>query len=201
MTHPAASLPRPEISTTVGPQIGEVCLHPSRPPLWDRAAFLIPAQSPRANQPPMNTELIAALAPQLASLIHPGDGDTPPYPLCLPTFQTATLPSGMAEELAEQLGIPNADISTMFLEALFHQIGAAGYDIVPKTAHAELQVAAAANEHKRNAVKHFHGKCGAPLFRAMVTDFNTDQPRINCAVITALGNMNPDCASGHKAAA
>jgi len=143
----------------------------------------------------MTADLIAALAPQLSALIHPTTGQ----PLLIPTFRTATLPQGMREELAEQLGNSGNDIATTFLQALFHAVDGAGYEIVSKAEQAELRAAAAVNEHKRNEIKQFVGQCGAPLFRAMITDFNTDQPRINCAVIGSFGGMSIDCANGHKA--
>lgn len=147
----------------------------------------------------MTAELIARLAPQLGALPRPDDGSGEQQVLCLPTFRAATLPEGMGGELAEQLGINNADINSAFLEALFHAIDLLGYEILPRSETSEMRAAALINEGKRNQVKHFHTTCGAPLFRAMIQDFDTDNPRINCAVIKALGSMSTDCKSGHKA--
>lgn len=136
-----------------------------------------------------HTTLIGKIAPTLPALLHPGGDGQDPYPLILPMFQAVQLPPGMAQEMAEELGLPSSDIATQFLEALFHTIETVGGHTLIDTAElADLSAAAAANEYKRNEVKIFHGqRCGKPLFRAMVTDFNTDQPRVPCAV------MDHDC--------
>lgn len=142
-----------------------------------------------------HADLIAKIAPLLPLLPRPNTDGVEQPPLCLPMFQTAQLPPGMAEEMAEELGSATADINSVFLEALFHTIEThTGHTLISHKQLAALEAAAAANEHKRNQVKHFHGdRCGQPLFQAMVTDFNTDQPRINCAVITAMATMNHNC--------
>ena len=143
----------------------------------------------------MTADLIAALAPQLSALVHPTTGQ----PLLIPTFRTATLPQGMREELAEQLGNSGNDIATTFLEALFHAVDGADYEIVTKAELQDMRAAASANEHKRNEIKAFHCRqCAAELFRAMITDFNTDKPAIDRTVIRALRNMDPDCSTGHQ---
>jgi hypothetical protein len=143
-------------------------------------------------------DLIAQLAPMLRCLTHPGNERTPPYPLALPTFAAATLPPGMAEELRQELGVENPDISTAFLEALLHTIDQLGRTVIAKTELDELRTAASANEHKRNQVKQFVTDCGAPLFRATIRDFDTDKPRITCGVIKAVGQMSGNCANGHR---
>lgn len=145
-------------------------------------------------------ELAERLAPYLATLIHPGDDDTLPFPLSLPTFQTASLPEGMTEEMAEELGLPTPDISKHFLEALFALMVQQGIAFIGTATLADMEAAAAANEVKRNDAKDFLADCcGSKLFRVRVKDFDTQHPRITPDVITAMANMSLDCSRGHKA--
>lgn len=145
-------------------------------------------------------ELAERVAPKLGELVHPGDADVPPFPLSLATFQPSVLPEGMADAEAEELGLPTANLSKLFLEALF-ALMEREYGVVFADAHelAALTTAAQAREHKRNEKKALTCQCGVRLGQLMVQDFDTDNPRVSPAIIKAFATMNPDCATGHKA--
>lgn len=126
-------------------------------------------------------DLAEQAAPHLATLVHPGDQDVPPFPLSLPIFQPAVLPEGMAAEEAEELGLPSPEFGKLFLQALFHMMTTQlGVTMVDAAELADLQAAAATHEHKRNEVKRFQFACGQPAFRVMVKDFDSDHPIIPC---------------------
>lgn len=126
--------------------------------------------------------LAEKLAPKLPGLIHPGDSETDPFPLIIPSFQTATLPEGMAQDMADELGMPSPDICLHFLEAVLHLIDVEGYDILPKAEVADLRAAATLNEGKRNQVVTFHTPCGAEM-RAMARDFDREHPLVPCELV------------------
>lgn len=67
-------------------------------------------------------DLAEQAAPHLATLIYPGDNDTPAFPLNVPVFQPHTLPEGMADAEAEELGLPTNNFGILFLKALFHTL-------------------------------------------------------------------------------
>lgn len=148
----------------------------------------------------MDTDALAErLAPMLATLVHPGDADTPPFPLSLPTFQTAALPEGMTEEMAEELGLPTPDLGKHFLEALFALIESQGITLIETTILEDMAAAASVNEGKRNEVKEFLADCcGTVLMRVMVKDFDTKHPRITPDVIPAMAAKSMDCSKGHR---
>ncbi|XTP37102.1 hypothetical protein ACORG1_13170 [Mycobacterium sp. TJFP1] len=130
---------------------------------------------------PWNAEAVERIAPGLATLTHPGDADTPPFPMHLSVFQAATLPEAMVEEMAEDMGMPSPDIALHFLEALSHLADTLGYEaFTPKAEMAELRAAASVNEDKRNAIKQCRTACGEPAYRIMFRDFNTDEPIVPC---------------------
>lgn len=143
--------------------------------------------------------LAARLAPHLASLVHPGDADTPPFPLMLPVFQTQTLPEGMAQDMAEQAGMPTPDLALHWLEAVLHLIESVGnVELVDKAELTRLRAATREREPKRNEIKPVHcATCNTVLFRCNIRDFDTDHPRITPEVITALHSKTVDCA-GHQ---
>ena len=147
-------------------------------------------------------DLAEQAAPLLGTLVHPGDQDTPPFPLSLPMFQPATLPEGMAQEVGDEFELPLNDIPKVFLQALFHMLDTQlGVTIVDAAELADLQTAAAAQEHRRTEQLHIHCQCGTKLVRLAVTDFQTTQPRVNGpALIKAMQTMNADCGTGHKVA-
>ena len=126
-------------------------------------------------------DLAEQAAPLLGTLVHPGDQDTPPFPLSIALFQPIALPEGMAQEEAEELGLPSVDFGKLFLQALFHMLDTQlGVTMIDAAELADLQAAAANNEHKRNEVKRFQFACGKPAFRVMVKDFDSDHPIIPC---------------------
>lgn len=127
-------------------------------------------------------DLAEKLAPKLPSLVHPGDADVDPFPLIIPSFQTATLPEGMAEDMAEELGMPSPDICLHFLEAVFHLVEVEGYSIVPTDEVTDLRAAAAVNERRRNAVVTFHTPCNAEI-RAMARGFDTEHVTVPCELV------------------
>lgn len=146
-------------------------------------------------------DLAEQAAPHLATLIYPGDNDTPAFPLNVPVFQPHTLPEGMADAEAAELGLPTNNFGILFLKALFHTLTTQlGVTMVDAAELADLRTAAAAQEHKRTEQLHLYCGCGQKLARLAVTDFDTTNPKVNGpALIKALGAMNPDCGTGHKA--
>lgn len=133
----------------------------------------------------MNHDLVQRLAPRLATVLeHPGDEKTPPFPVIpLPTFQTATLPPGMAQEMAEQAGLPHPDFARIYFEAWLHLLETEGdVTVIDNTELADLRAAAAAVEHKRDQPIVFTTPCGARL-RAMVRGFDTQHPQVPCELV------------------
>lgn len=142
----------------------------------------------------MDAEALAEqAAPYLGTLVHPGDGaDVPPFPLSLGgMFGPYQLPEGFTDEDREELGIPTPEFPRMFLEAVLFMFQSK-FGVVPIEAAelADLRAAAAANEGKRNAMKLFHFACGAPAFRVMVKDFDSDNPIVPCAVDDVMAGHN-----------
>lgn len=146
-------------------------------------------------------DLAEQAAPHLATLVHPGDQDTPAFPVNLPIFQPAVLPQGLASEEAEELGLPSLDFGKLFLQALFYMLTTQlGVTMIDGAELADLKTAAAAQEHRRTQQISLHCDCGVKLARLAVRDFNTDNPRVNGpALIKAMATMSPDCGQGHKA--
>lgn len=146
----------------------------------------------------MNLDQLAeTAAPKLATLVHPGDHEVPAFPMSIPLFQPATLPDGMAEAEAEELGLPTSDFGKLFLQALFHMLTTdLGVTMIGSAELADLQTAAAKREHKRNEAKRFYTECSdEPVFRVTVKGFDTDHPVIPCAAIKALQGRH-ECPHG-----
>ncbi len=136
--------------------------------------------------------LAERLAPKLASLNHPGDAEHDPFPLIIPSFQTALLPEGMAAEDAAQLGMPSPDIALHFLEALFELIRIEGGpdlndpELMPKRQaeiKAELAQLREIAEPKATAFKKPKGVCGGHAGRVMARDLHTDEPVFPCEML------------------
>lgn len=126
-------------------------------------------------------DLAEQAAPHLATLVHPGDQDTPPFPLSIALFQPAVLPEGMAQEEAAELGLPSTDFGKLFLQAEFHMLREQfNVAFIDADELADLRAAAAVREPKRNEVKRFQFACGQPAFRVMVKGFDSDHPIIPC---------------------
>lgn len=129
--------------------------------------------------------LAERLAPHLSGvLIHPGDGETKPFPIApFPQFQTVQMPKGMAEDIAEQSGLPHTDFARIYLEAIIALLETeGGVELVDQNELADLRRAAQKQEHRRNQILEFHTPCGATI-RAMVKDFNTDHPQVPCELV------------------
>ena len=143
---------------------------------------------------PWNAEAVERIAPGIATLTHPGDADTPPFPMHLSVFQTATLPEAMVEEMAEDMGMPSPDIAKHFLEALLHLAETLGFELVDSAELAETRAAATVNEGRRNEIKSFYTPCNKerPIFRVMVRGFDSEHPEIPCEVLKALQGKG-DC--------
>lgn len=133
-------------------------------------------------------DLAEQAAPLLGTLVHPGDQDTPPFPLSIALFQPAVLPEGMAQEEAAELGLPSTDFGKLFLQAEFHMLREQfNVAFIDADELADLRAAAAVREPKRNEVKRFYTSCrDEPIFRVMVKGFDTDHPMIPCEAIKAL---------------
>ncbi len=146
-------------------------------------------------------DLAEQAAPHLATLIHPGDQNTPAFPVNCALFQPAVLPQGLASEEAEELGLPSSDFGKLFLQALFHMLTTQlGVTMIDGAELADLKTAAAAREHRRTEQLHIYCDCGQKLARIAIRDFDTQNPRVNGpTLIKTMAAMNPDCGQGHKA--
>lgn len=99
-------------------------------------------------------------------------------------LDAATMPAGMAEDMAKEAGIPEPNIALVFLECVIRLLETEGdVELVDKATAADLRTAASFNEGKRNMVKQCVTMCGQPAFRIMFKDFDTDQPRVPCAAV------------------
>lgn len=136
-------------------------------------------------------------------LTHPGDDDTPPFPVMSPLvgLQAATMPPGMAEQIAEDAGLPHPNFALIWLEAVLALVETeGGVTLVDNAELADLRAAAVSNEGKRNQQKDLHCRCGTKLARLSIRDFDTEHPTVNGPeVIKALGSMSPECATQHRA--
>lgn len=148
---------------------------------------------------PHTQQLAELCAPRLASLQHPGDATTKPFTLALPIFQTATLPEGMNEEQAEEMGLPTPDLALHFCEAFLHLMSTLGVETIDAQELANLRKAAEANEPNRVQRVNVLTDCGAEAFRCVIRDWDTKHPRVACSVMAGLGRG--DCNNGHKAVA
>lgn len=132
------------------------------------------------------TTLAQRLAPHMAgTLTHPGDEHTEPFPVApLPAFTaTATMPKGMAENMAQQAGLPHPDFALIYCETWLHALQTVcNVTIIDNDELADLRAAAATKEHRRNQMLTFTTPCGAQI-RAMAKDFDTDHPSVPCELV------------------
>lgn len=150
------------------------------------------------------SELAERLSPLLyGAITHPGDANTKPFPVMSPLagMQAATMPPGMAEDMAEKAGLPSTNFALIWLESVLHMVQTEGdVTLVSNAELADLRAAAATNEGKRNQQKDLHCRCGTKLARLSIRDFDTEHPTVNGPeVIKALGSMSPECTTQHKA--
>src|SRR6058998_3781783 len=114
----------------------------------------------------MNQTVVDRVAPQLGSLVHPGDGKSvKPFPIPLPMFRTAALSPEMRQQFAAEANLPTPDIARLVTEAIVALIEQDNV-IIPKTEVAEMRKAAAASEPLRNQRIDLKCRCGTPLFTA-----------------------------------
>lgn len=147
--------------------------------------------------------VIDLIAQSLANgLTHPGDQKSGPIALPLPMFRTASLPPDMAEQFAQEAGLPHADIARLTAEALVHTMENSGKAIVDTAELERLQAVDAAAEPHRHRDVHFHCHCGGPIARANVTGLDTDKPKLHAGrFIEAVKQVHPNCApypDGHQ---
>lgn len=121
-------------------------------------------------------------------LVHPGDGK--PFALPLPMFQTTALPPEMAEEFADQAGLPTANIPQLTAEAIVHLLEQNGYTILDSTEFEQL-VLDATEITGRHRQPRITCTCGQFLFSLNI---DTEKPTVNGPkLITALGSLKPEC--------
>ncbi len=147
-----------------------------------------------------NAAVVQLIAANLPHLTHPGDGKGgEPTPIVMPMFRNTNMPPEMAEQFAKDAGLPHSDIAKLFSEAVVHLLESNGFTVTSSTEIEQLQRAAVEREPQKHRVVAFQCTCHAPLFKANVTDFDTDQARISPQVIKALRSFSPECALGHAA--
>ena len=156
------------------------------------------ATTPNRATPMTDRAIIDTLAQALPALTHPGDGSGS---IQLPTaaFRAHTnLPPEVAEQFAQEAGLPTADMPKLFAEAIIHTIEAAGIELIPTAELAALRAAAPQPAAPYRQVE-YHCYCGTRLFAAQVRDANTDKPKLpGPQLIKALTTLNPECAQGHR---
>lgn len=137
-------------------------------------------------------ELIATNLAQ--GLVHPGDGK--PVALPLPMFQTSAIPPEMAEEFANQAGLPTADITKLTAEAIVHLLEQNGLTIIDQAELDQLRTDAT-EVTARHRQPRIHCRCGQFL---MSLNIDTEKPTIDGPkLIQALRALDPDCSTNHQA--
>lgn len=86
-----------------------------------------------------NQPVAQLIADNLPALIHPGDGKSGPIPLPLPMFRTSAIPPGMAQEFAQEAGIPHFDIAKLTGEAIVALLEANGWALVQEAELTQLR--------------------------------------------------------------
>ncbi len=135
--------------------------------------------------------LAQRLAPHMAgTLTHPGDETTEPFPIApIPAFaNAATMPKGMAEDMAEQAGLPHPDFALIYCQAWLELLTTVGeVTLVPNTELADLKAELAQwraiAEPKASEMKTPKAACGVTIGRVMVRDLHTDQPVFPCGMV------------------
>lgn len=150
----------------------------------------------------LDTRLAQLDIAMTGAIQHPGvDGGQPLMLPAPPMFQTATLPEGMAEDMADKAGLPTPNFARLYREAWVHTLETVcDATVVDNTELAELRAAAASVQHRR--VRHIDlvCQCGETLGRLSVRDFDTERATVNGPeLIAALGAMSPGCAGRHRA--
>lgn len=144
-----------------------------------------------------NQVITDRLTQSLPGLIHPGDGKTGPIPLPAPMFRNSALPDAQAQQFAKEAGLPSADFTRLFAEAIVANIET-DHEILTKEEVAQLRAdAASGRERHRQPRVHCNG-CGTFLFS---TNIDSERPTVNGPqLIKAMQGMNPDCSTNHGTA-
>lgn len=149
-----------------------------------------------------NDRIVDLLASALPGLTHPGKDGAGSIQLPVAAFRAAnTLPPQIAEQFAQDAGLPSADMPRLFAEAIVYAIESGGdCEIVPRAEMAALRANASATGKAAPLRQvEMHCNCGAKLFGAQLRDADTDKPKLSGpALITALRQLSPECALGHR---
>lgn len=150
-----------------------------------------------------NDRIVDLLTHVLPGLTHPGTDGRGSIQLPVAAFRAAdTLPPEVAQQFADEAGLPSADMPRLFAEAIVYAIEDGGdCEIVPRAEMAALRSAVGSGGAKAAALRQVdvHCHCGAKLFGAQVHGADTDKPRVSgSALITALRTLSPECALGHR---
>lgn len=145
---------------------------------------------------PATAQLIARALPEL---VYPGDGKSGPVAIPLPMFRSTGITPEMAEQFAKDAGLPPVELTTLVGEAIVHVIESNAKTIIDNAELEALRQAAAEREHLRHRQVEVSCHCGTKLFKANVTDFDTDRAKISPEVIKAMRVLSPECALAHRA--
>lgn len=149
----------------------------------------------------MNDRIVTLLASILPGLTHPGRDGQGSIQLPVAAFRASnTLPPEVAEQFAEEAGLPSSDMPKLFAEAIVHAIEDGGdCEIVPRAELAALRTTASATTATALRQIDVHCHCGVRLFGAQIHNGDTDKPRLSgSTLISALAKLNPECALGHR---
>ena len=145
-----------------------------------------------------NPAVAQLIAQALPALVYPGDGKSQPVAIPLPTFRNSGMPADQAEAYAKEAGLPHMDLAQLVAESIVHLLETNDYPLTSAGEVDQLRLAAADREHLRNRQVEVSCHCGAKLFKANVTDFDTDKAKISPEVIKALRALSPECALAHQ---
>jgi hypothetical protein len=145
-----------------------------------------------------NAPIAELIASRLPNLVHPGDENTKPFSIPLPMFATsAAIPPEMADEFANQAGLPTADVAKVTAEAIVGLIEGEGASRIIGAAELdELRATAEVERTKHRQPQLRCRSCNAPLLRLNV---DTTNPVIDGKqLIAGLSALNPDCPHGPR---
>jgi hypothetical protein len=145
-----------------------------------------------------NPAVAQLIAQALPALVYPGDGKSAAVVIPLPTFRNTGIPADQAEAYAKEAGLPHMDLAQLVAESIVHLLETNGYPLTSAGEVDQLRLAAADREHLRHRQVEVSCNCGAKLFKANVTDFDTDKAKISPQVIKALRSLSPECALAHQ---
>lgn len=149
----------------------------------------------------MNDRIVTLLANILPGLTHPGRDGQGSIQLPVAAFRASTtLPPEVAEQFADEAGLPSSDMPKLFAEAIVHAIENGGdCEIVPRAELSALRNSASTATASALRQIEVRCHCGATLFTAQIHDGDTERPRLSgSTLITALRKLSPECALGHR---